>query len=288
MDNIFKIRELTESRAAQPDYKTAFTFFEVLPGEEWRNTKLPLHYIVFVLEGDIRVSCNEFLHQAINANEMIFLQKASSVKVEALHHAQLCVFYFDTLVSSSDTYLFKTYLSDTQKTVYRFSPIPITHLLRLFLEQLHLFQLESIDCNSFNALKHSEFFILLRYVCPREDIVEFLFPLISKSLDFRNRVLENYMKMEGYRVKELASLVGMGRKNFEKHFRAEFNASPAKWIQLETAKRVRLFLQIPDITISDAMDKYHFNSPSHFNRFCRQYLNASPGQIIKNAKNEAR
>ena len=285
MENIFKIRELTESRAAQPDYKTAFTFFEILPGEEMRNSKLPLNYILFVLTGEIGVNCNEFKNHIFRTNEMFFMQKSSSVKVETHKKTRLCVFYFDTFVSTADPYLLRAFLPDTEKTVYHFRPVHIQHPIRLFLGQLCYFQRENIDCNGFNAIKHSEFFLLVRNLCSREDIVEFLFSLICKSPDFRNKVLEKYMKMEGNRVTELATLVGMGRKNFEKRFREEFDTSPAKWILQETAKRVRLFLEVPGVTISDAMDKYHFNSPSHFNRFCHQYLQAAPGKIIKDAKN---
>jgi AraC-like DNA-binding protein len=40
----------------------------------------------------------------------------------------------------------------------------------------------------------------------------------------------------------------------------------------------------PGVTIMDAMDKFHFNSPSHFNRFCRQYFDKTPGTMIKEAK----
>jgi AraC-like DNA-binding protein len=80
----------------------------------------------------------------------------------------------------------------------------------------------------------------------------------------------------------------MGRKNFDKRFREEFGTSPAHWVQQETAKRLRLFLMEPGITISDAMDKFHFNSPSHFNRFCRRYFNESPGVMLKKAQATAK
>jgi AraC-like DNA-binding protein len=44
----------------------------------------------------------------------------------------------------------------------------------------------------------------------------------------------------------------------------------------------------PEVTISDAMDKFHFNSPSHFNRFCRRYFGESPGVILKEAQATAK
>jgi AraC-like DNA-binding protein len=284
MEDILKIRDLEEGPRAYPDYKTAFTFYDTQAGEKLSNSKLTLNYIFFVITGEISVSCNAFQNHIFRANDMAFMQKSSSIKIDVKKSAKLCVFYFDTLLSSMDQQLFKTFLPDAEKTVYQFRPIHIPFPIRLFLEQVRFIQQKKIDCNIFNALKHREFFLLIHYLCPREDIVEFFFDLICKSLNFRNKVLDKYMNMKGNRVEELAALVGMGRKNFEKRFRTEFDTSPAKWIQQETAKRVRLFLEVPGITISDAMDKFHFNSPSHFNRFCQQYLSASPGAIIKAAK----
>ena len=284
MENIFKIRELADSRASMPDHKTAFTFFELEAGGELRNQKLPLNYVLFVFAGEIMLNCNEFKNRFFRANGMVFIQKSSSVKVNVTQKTKLYVFYFDMFVSPTDQYYFKAFLPDAEKTAYHFRPIAIPPQIRDFLDHLRSLQAEKIDCKSMNALKHCEFFVLLRYLCPREDMVEFLHPLICKSLDFRNKVLEKYMKMEGNRVTELATLVNMGRKNFDKRFRIEFGTSPAKWMQQEMAHRLRLFLETPGITISDAMDKFHFNSPSHFNRFCHQYLKSSPGTIIKESR----
>jgi AraC-like DNA-binding protein len=113
-----------------------------------------------------------------------------------------------------------------------------------------------------------------------------LSPVISHSFNFRNRVLDNYNKLEYGRVDELAGLVGMGRKKFDKVFKDEFGIPPSRWIQQETAKHLHVFLAEPDVTISDAMYKFRFNSPSHFNRFCRKFFNKPPGEIIKKFKKE--
>ncbi|HCC50872.1 MAG TPA: hypothetical protein DEQ30_01510 [Porphyromonadaceae bacterium] len=284
MENIFKIKELNVCRAGQMDGRTAFTYYEPKAGEEFRNDDLPLNFILFVLRGRVDISCNEFESRPFRSGEMIFLLRSSAVHVKTVKNTKLYVMYFDTFLSSCDQQLFKAYLPDTEKTVYDFSPVSIPLPIHVFLEQLLYFQKQKIDCMHFSNLKHCEFFILLRQFCPRADIVAFLFPLIGNSMNFRNKVLEKYSKLENGRVTELAGLVGMGRKNFDKRFREEFGTSPAKWMQQELAKRLRLYLGEPDVTISDAMDKFRFNSPSHFNRFCRQYFDKSPGAMIKDAR----
>jgi AraC-like DNA-binding protein len=283
-ENIFRIRELDLCRMDQMDVRTAFTHYELKTGEEIRNDDLPTHYILFVLKGVLDISCNEFANCLFQSDEMVFLLRSSTVRVKAVKRTRLHVMYFDTFLSSCDQQMFKAYLPDVGKSVYDFKPVLIPVPVRVFLDQLLYFQKLKVDCLRFNHLKHREFFILLRQFCPREDIITFLFPLICHSMSFRNKILEKYPKLESGRVAEFANLVGMGRKNFDKRFREEFGISPARWIQQETAKRLRLFLMEPGVMISDAMDKFHFNSPSHFNRFCRRYFNESPGEIIKKAR----
>lgn len=284
MVDIFKKRELGVCKKEVVDAMTAFTYYDLKANDELRNRNLPLNYVLFVLGGVVEVSCNEFQNHKFGSNQMVFLLRSSSVYVRVCKKAKIYVMYFDTFLSPCDQHLFKAYLPDTEKIVYAFRPITIPPAIIDFLKQIYACQKEKVDCMHYNSIKHSEFFLLLRRFCPREDLIEFLLPLISRSLDFRFRVLEKYAQLDGGHVTELADLTGMGRKNFDRRFRQEFGTSPAKWMQEEKAKRLRMFLAEPGVTISDAMDRFHFNSPSHFNRFCHQYFGKSPGTLIKEAK----
>jgi AraC-like DNA-binding protein len=284
MENIFKVRELSGCRKVTVDVHTAFVYYEIKAGEEISIRETPLHFIFFVLKGALEISCNQFENRLFHADEMILLLRSSSVKIRALKKVKLHALYFDKLLSSCDQQLFKAYLPYAMKSVYDFRPITIPHPIRVFLEQVLYFRQQKADCMHLNSLRHCEFFVLLRHFCPREDIVDLLSPLLGNSLDFRSKVLENYSKVNGGGVTKFADLIGMGRKTFDKRFHEEFGTSPAKWMQEETAKRLRLYLAEPGVTISDAMDKFHFNSPSHFNRFCHHYFQGPPGAIMKDAK----
>ena len=284
MSDIFKLRELGVCRKAQLDERTAFNYYEVEAGDEIWNRNLPLNFIIFIFNGTLEISCNEFENRKFQSGEMILVLRSSSVRVRVKKNTKLYIMYFDSFLSSCDSQLFKAYLPDVEKIVYDFNPIRMPEMIIVFLKQTLSLQTHKVDCIHFNSIKHREFFILLRHFCPREDIVMFLAPLIGRSLNFRNKVLEKYPLLKNGRVPELADLVGLGRKNFDKRFLNEFGISPAKWMQQEKAKRLRLYLTEPDVTISDAMDKFYFNSSSHFNRFCHQYFKTSPGDIIKKAK----
>ncbi|MDR0700459.1 MAG: helix-turn-helix domain-containing protein, partial [Tannerella sp.] len=277
-------KELNACRKDATDVNTAFVYYEIGAGEELRNRETPLHFIFFVLEGTLEVSCNQFENHRFRTDEMVFLLRSSSVKVRALENVKLYVTYFDKFLSSCDRQLFEAYLPFVEKSVYDFRPVAIPAPVRVFLEQILYLQSRKVNCRHFNALKQAEFFLLLRHFCTRDELVALLSPIIGGSLDFRNKVLDSYPKVDGGGVTKLADLVGMGRKTFDKRFREEFNTSPAKWMQQETAKRLRLYLSESGVTISDAMDKFHFNSPGHFNRFCHHYFQSPPGAIVREAK----
>ena len=286
MNDIFKIRELAVCRKVQIDEKTAFTRHELMSGDEFREHNLPLNYIIFVLEGRMEVICNQYRKCLVPSNRMVLLLRTSSVYVKALQQTTLYVLYFDILVSSCDQQILNTYLPDAEKITYEFKPITIPEPIIRFLAQIQYFQALKVDCTHFNSLKHCEFFLLLRHFCPRADFVMFLAPLIGRSVQFRNKVLEKYTQLGNGRITEFARLVGMGRKNFEKQFRKEFGISPARWILQEKAKHLYMFLTEPDITIADAMDRFYFNSAAHFNHFCVQHYNKTPGMIIQEARQQ--
>jgi len=288
MNDIFKIGELGVCKKIQIDDKTAFTSYELKSGDEFRDRKLPLHFILFVIDGALEISCNQFENRRIQQGQMILLLRTSSVCVKAIRKSSLVMMYFDMFLSSCDQQLFQAYFPDTEKIKYDFRPVDIPEPITLFLKQTRYFQEKKVNCKHFNSLKQSEFFILLRHFCPREDLVVFLMPLIGRTINFRNKVLEKYTQLKDGGVDKLASLVGMGRKNFEKQFQKEFGISPAKWMLQEKSKRLYVFLHETEVTIADAMDEFYFNSSSHFNRFCRQFYKKTPGAIIKEARQPKR
>jgi AraC-like DNA-binding protein len=73
----------------------------------------------------------------------------------------------------------------------------------------------------------------------------------------------------------------MGRTNFDLKFKKEFGMPPLRWMLKEKAKRVRFSMAESDITLSDIMQKYNFNSPTHLNRFCKQQFGCSPTELMK-------
>ncbi|MCD7977088.1 MAG: AraC family transcriptional regulator [Tannerellaceae bacterium] len=101
--------------------------------------------------------------------------------------------------------------------------------------------------------------------------------------NFKNLILKHYKHINS--VAELAVIAGMSRTIFDNKFKEVFGMSARKWILQETAKQVRFRAKQPNVTITDLMDEFKFNSATHFNRFCKQYFDCTPGELIRRSRN---
>ena len=284
MEEFFKIRELGVCKKGRIDENTAFTYHEFNQGVEVHHDEAPLNYIIFVLDGQLEIQYEHYEMSRIQSRQMALLLRKSSVHIKAVSDTALYVMYFEKILSSCEQQLLNALLPDIDRAGYVFKGIAIPKPVVQFLKQIHYLQEQQVDCVHFNGLKHRELFILLRHFCPREDFINLMAPVIGSSFNFRNKVLDKFAQTGHLPITEFAGLVGLGRKNFDKKFLNEFGISPTKWMLQEKAKHIYSFLGEPEITIADAMDRFNFNSAAHFNRFCLQHFNRTPGMVIKEAR----
>ncbi|MDR0756862.1 MAG: helix-turn-helix domain-containing protein, partial [Tannerella sp.] len=92
----------------------------------------------------------------------------------------------------------------------------------------------------------------------------------------------NYMSVKN--VGELASLANMGRTTFDCKFKSVFGTSARQWMLNQIAKHVKAKAMDPDITISDLMEEFNFNSATHFNWFCKRQFHCTPLELIRNCR----
>jgi AraC-like DNA-binding protein len=195
--------------------------------------------------------------------------------------ASMLVMSFDVLQNVCDKAMVYTYRPYVVRTAYTFSPVPIRYPLSSFLDLLAVYLKGGIDCEHLHEIKQKEFFLVLRRCYSKEEITTLLHPIVGIS-DFKTFILRNYQKVEN--VAELVDMSGMGRTAFDNKFREIFGLSTHQWMLKRIASQIQYKIMEPDITIKDIMTEFKFNSATHFNRFCKQQFNCTPGEMLKRAR----
>jgi AraC-like DNA-binding protein len=112
----------------------------------------------------------------------------------------------------------------------------------------------------------------------------FFHPIVGRAIDFRNFILENYLKVRN--IGDLVELSGVKRKTFDRQFIAEFRIPPYQWILKQKAKHIRYALSETNEQMQEVMRKYGFLIAPHFTRFCKDNFNCTPLELRKRLRME--
>lgn len=107
---------------------------------------------------------------------------------------------------------------------------------------------------------------------PESDLILLrLFPRRSKSKQFEDSVLSNYMSADN--VPELAELCGYDTlKTFTRHFKKYFGETPYQWMIDRKMEEVRTLVLRSGMSITKISLTYGFKSISHLvNSYTRKY-----------------
>lgn len=165
------------------------------------------------------------------------------------------------------------------------SEIPVEELPMLsmhpFIEQLlsSCFLLPQIsDCVRYHRMKASELFMLIKLLYTPTEHAYFFQTMIQPRDNFRVFVCNNYDKAQS--VAELAALAGMSLSVFKRRFAEYFNDSVYHWMQQQKAMKILADIRDGEDSTKALMGKYGFRHYTQFSRFCKNYLQATPAQLI--------
>lgn len=278
MNDLFYTEKNTLSKSSGVDSKTEFRFFVFDEEKIVKESDLKSNYLVFVCKGEVMVHCNRFLNRKIVAGHIFLLPKTAQVTCRFAASSQILLMGFDTLHSVYDRQMLKSFQAFKNKVSYEFAPLPLKSALRSFAELLIVYLQKGLTVEYLFEIKEKELFILLRGYYSRDELVALLYPIIGVS-DFKNFILSNYMEVNN--VTELVELSGMGRTAFDSRFREEFGMSARQWMLKQIADQVGFRAMDPSVSIKDIMLEFKFNSPTHFNWFCRQQYGCTPGELLR-------
>ena len=141
---------------------------------------------------------------------------------------------------------------------------------------------ELADCARYHKMKTTELFMMIKVLYTSTEHAYFFQSMIQPQDNFRVFVCNNYDKAQS--VADLAALAGMSLSVFKRRFAEHFNDSVYHWMMRQKALKIFADIRDGEDSTKALMNKYSFHHYTQFSRFCKNYLHATPAQLIASIK----
>jgi len=143
---------------------------------------------------------------------------------------------------------------------------------------------DELDCPYYYDLKIRELLFYIRTYHDKKQVLNFFKSIYSGDYAFSSTI---YRHLDEVRtVKELADRLNYSLSGFEKKFKRVFDISPYRWMQEQRAKKIFKEITCTKKSFTELAFEFDFSSPAHFNDFCKQFFQNTPGGLRR--ENEAR
>lgn len=262
--------------------KVEFKYIDSKKGVRTGFTCEKAYTLIFVLSGEVTISCNELANTTFRTKEICLLPISAHCAWETKENTTAIVVFGNDDNNYCDTVSLKQHGGSWLNTEEKFGKLKIKPRLLEFLHTIKKYLQDEINCPQLYETKQKELAMLFRIYYPHEDIIEFFLPIIKYNHDFELFIMENYLKMKG--VKEFVDLSGLNVNTFNRKFKAHFGMSPYQWMIKQKSKHILHSLKTSDKSIADIMREFEFSDASHFNRYCKNVFGETPSDIRKNGK----
>ena len=263
-----------------PNYNIGFKIVTPSKGEVYVGTKKTHNSMVFMLDGEVEFSYNEFLNRNFKKGDLFFVPQSAEMFGKALTKSKMLVLTFNNRVESlCDNCCLSDYSSHKLDVDYDFKPLKLTPSILKFANIMEYYIDTELRCSFMHELKQKELFILMSNSYSPNELIEFFYPIVGSNPDFKSTIFEMYS--EGLSVQQFAQKFGMSYTGFLRKFKAEFGEPVQDWMLKQKAKHIKLKLSIPGTTISDIVNQFQFTDASHFTKYCHKYFGCTLSALIK-------
>lgn len=262
--------------------KWGFLYLESRKGEQKTFEIVDTFTLVFILEGDALVSCNEFTDVHFKAGEMFLLPINSSCSWQALSDTNCLILNGSNDLAPCDKVALSEQADRWLNVVPSFKALAIKPRMEDYLYTVKRYMDDGITCPHMYKAKERELSMIFRAYYSPQELLEFFIPTVRNTYEFERFVMNNYLKMKG--VKEFVDLSGMNLSTFNRKFKAHFKQSPYQWLIKQKSKHIYHALIATDQSLSSIAREFYFSDASHFNRYCKNLFGASPSEIRSQAR----
>ena len=242
-----------------------------------------MHHLLIFLEGGCVISCERFKNRAFSGGEMVLVPMAATFFGKVPRKLRFVDMRFTVPISCCDKMVLQSYSHFKPKIHYDFRPLPVRKPLPEFCEIL-AYGLESgMYCKYFHEMKHKELFFYLRGYYSKEEITELLYPVLSRSMDFKMFILQNYRKVDS--LENLVTLSNMSKRTFFRKFKQEFDMTVHKWMVKQTCNDIIHELSGEKANLMETAEKLGFGTASSFCNFCKRNIGYAPTELAIKCRN---
>lgn len=269
MGRLFYYEEHASCKHYVSNVKVGFKYTDLKAGVELYNEENTINYLIFIMKGEVCVSCNQINNQHFYAGELFLIPYLSTMSGKTLTDVSAMVCMFSKPENLCDKIELESLAPFSEKLAYKFSGLEIRPVFLSFLNLLKLYMQDGTSCKHLHELKQKEMFLLFRFYYTKEELAELFYPIIGQSLDFREKVIMNYLNYS--KVQELAECCGYSVNRFIEKFKAEFHSTPMQWMQKQKAVHIKSRLADPNLPIKAIVDEFEFTSHTHLNSYCKRF-----------------
>lgn len=275
MESIYK-NELITNKYYVSDYIVRFALKQERKGKAIQLKDKHLNHLIFLLDGEMNVSCNEFHNHLFASGEMIFVAHDSTLATETYTDVRYLTLGFNNQVALFDQLGFddlKEYANERSV----FNKLDIHPALSAVISSIMFYQENEIEYQLLNDAKQKEIFLVLKTFYSKQDIARFLKPIINQDLDFKSFIIKHYMDAKN--VEELAKICNLSVRSLTRKFKQHFNESPYKWMLVQRSHHVKALLANKKIPMQQIIKQYGFSSPAHFTTYCKKQFGVTPSSL---------
>ncbi len=236
--------------------------------------------IFFQLDGEIEITWDRHKEVLIRPGDIFFLPRGANVsacivgeKIEyiaaRLEHDLDTKKSFKELLRSDNT---------TTLESYTFKPLPIKKQMKLFVESLKNYIIDGVSSPHFQNIKLIELYIIFKRYYSKCDCVNFFYPILKQSSQFKTFILDNYKTTTS--IDDLVQLSNMSCSTFDRKFKEAFGTTPLKWIDAQTYMLIMRMASEPNVAIKDIMYEVGIVNPSQFTHLCKRLCGVTPSELI--------
>ena len=262
----------------------------ILPKDYHLENRLFQNPVVFfVISGSVKLDIDCLEMHSVFSHEMFMVQNGSTLyAITTLEPTSLLICHVPMETWFVEQSWIDGLIEENKKITGPFFKLPVKKVLIRFLSLLILYLKEPVFPSNFFELKRQELFYLLFYCYQRQDLAQFLQCILSKDIQFKKIVMNNYSNSKN--VQELAKCANYSTSGFIKKFQKCFNDSPYKWMQKQKAKQISIEINQGIKSLQEIANEYKFSSYQHFSVFCKTQLGSTPTEffsknIIKESNN---